>query len=163
LVGRADELAVLRSAFADVASAGRSAVFTVLGDAGVGKTRLAVELVKLLGEEARVLVGRCVSYGAGATWLPLREIAQPANVALEGEVARTIETLLGGGTVAVTDAFWAVRRLLEAAARDKPAIVVLEDLHWAAPTFLDFFEQLAESPGDFPAFVLCLARPELGE
>src|SRR5439155_9271268 len=52
-------------------------------------------------------------------------------------------------------------RFIESLARERPALIVLEDLHWAGPTFLDFVEQLADSPADAPALVLCLARPEL--
>jgi DNA-binding SARP family transcriptional activator len=161
LTGRVAELRALGSAIDDVVEAGRSAVFTVLGDAGVGKTRLAAELARSLGDEVNLLVGRCVSYGSGATWLPLRGLAQTANVDVEHDVAETIETLVSGGAVSVADASWAVRRLLESAARDRPALVVLDDVHWAAPTFLDFVGQLVESPVDARVLVMCLARPEL--
>jgi class 3 adenylate cyclase/tetratricopeptide (TPR) repeat protein len=164
LVGRGRELAQLRGAFEDACANGRIAVVGVVGDAGVGKTRLAVELAEVLAPEARVAVGRCVSYGEGATWLPLRELARAVDVqALPDDVAEPLQALLAGGAVSLADAFWAARRFLESLARERPALVVLEDLHWAAPTFLDFVEQLAASPADAPALVLCLARPELGE
>ena len=164
LVGREHELAQLRSAFEEVCTGGRTAVVGVVGDAGVGKTRLAVELAESLGPDARIAVGRCVSYGEGATWLPLRELARTVDVqALPEDVARPLQALLAGGAVSPADAFWAARRFVESLARESPALVVLEDLHWAAPTFLDFVEQLAASPAAAPALVLWLARPELRE
>jgi DNA-binding SARP family transcriptional activator len=164
LVGRERELARLRSAFEDVSTSGRTAVVGVVGDAGVGKTRLAVELAEALAPDARVVVGRCVSYGEGATWLPLRELARTIDLqTLPEDVAEPLQALLAGGAVSLADAFWAARRFVGSLARERPALVVLEDLHWGAPTFLDFVEQLAESPADAPALVLCLARPELGE
>src|SRR5712692_3927777 len=169
LVGREQELDSLHSAFADVCANRRSTVLTVLGDAGIGKTRLAVELAAGLENTARVAVGRCVSYGEGATWLTLRELVQHAMreeelaTLLDERAAELLTGLLGGGTVSVTDAFWAARRFIESLARERPALVVLEDLHWAAPTFLDFVEQLANSPASAPALVLCLARPELAD
>jgi DNA-binding SARP family transcriptional activator/tetratricopeptide (TPR) repeat protein len=162
LVGRADELRVLRAAFDEVAATSRSAVFTVLGEAGLGKTRLAAELFKSLDRDIRAVVGRCVSYGTSATWQPLREIAQAAGVDLEGAAGSAIETLFGVGTT-TADAFFAARRLLEAVALNGPSLVVLDDVHWAAPPLLEFIEQIARSPVDAPAFVLCLARPGLAD
>jgi tetratricopeptide (TPR) repeat protein len=122
-----------------------------------------MELADALSSEARIAVGRCVSYGEGATWLPLRELARTVDVEalLPEDVAETLQALLAGGAVSLADAFWAARRFLESLARERPALVVLEDLHWAAPTFLDFVEQLAASPAGAPVLVLCLARPEL--
>ena len=163
LIGRKRELDDLRSVFDEAIAARRTSVLTVLGEAGVGKTRLAVEVAETLADEASLAVGRCVSYGEGATWLPLRDLARQVDLraVLEDEAADRLETLFAGGTVSVADAFWAARRFVEALARERPALIVLEDLHWAAPTFLDFVEQLAESPVESPALVLCLARPEL--
>ena len=165
LVGRDRELAQLRSAFDGVCASRQTAVLGVVGDAGVGKTRLAAELADALSSEARIAVGRCVSYGEGATWLPLRELARTVDVEtlLPEDVAEAFQALLAGDAVSLADAFWAARRFLESLARERPALVVLEDLHWAAPTFLDFVDQLAASPAGAPAFVLCLARPELCE
>jgi DNA-binding SARP family transcriptional activator len=165
LVGREKELQMLAGAFADVATNGRSAVLTLLGDAGVGKTRLAIELAASLEPDARVVVGRCVAYGEDVTWLPLRGIVRLIDVPalLEEKAAGTLAALLGGGTVSTADSFWAARRLFAALAGERPALIVLEDLHWAAPTFLDFVEQLVAVPADAPALVLALARPELAD
>ena len=74
LIDREAELDELRRAFATARDERRCIVFTGFGDAGIGKTRLARELLAEVADEATVLVGRCVSYGEGATFLPLREM-----------------------------------------------------------------------------------------
>ena len=128
-VGRATELASLENAFEAVRTERRSRVVLVLGDAGIGKSRLASEFVSSLGEVAVRLFGRCVSYGEGATYLPLaemvREIAPErpqATIArlLEGDehaslVAERIAQLAGEseGAAPTSELFWAVRRLFE--------------------------------------------------
>ena len=178
LVGRADELERLRAAYLDVRESGHGRVVTVVGEAGIGKTRLLRELLLPLREEARILVGRCVSYGEGATYLPLAEavrqaVREPsvAGVAalLEGEgdvqqVARRVAELtgLGAGPAAPGEAFWAVRRFVESLARERPLVLVLDDIHWAEPTLLDLVEYLGEWT-DAPVLVLCAARRELFE
>ncbi|MFL5931793.1 MAG: BTAD domain-containing putative transcriptional regulator [Gaiellaceae bacterium] len=175
LVGRLDELARLRAALAGCAAEQRSRVLTVLGDAGIGKTRLAVELAA--GADASVLVGRCVPYGEGATYLPLAEAVRQAvptrvrsSVArlLAGDeqsatVAQRIAELTGDaeGIAPTAELFWAVRRFLEALASERPVLLVLEDVHWAEPTLLDLVEYLGSWVSNAPVLVLCLARPDL--
>jgi tetratricopeptide (TPR) repeat protein len=170
IVGRRDELARLRRLFAAVAAERCCRVLTVFGEAGIGKTRLARELVAAVAHEATVLVGRCVSYGEGATYLPLRDAFRgvDAAAALAGSeeaelVGRRVAELTGqaeGGSTS-GEGFWAVRRLLEALAGERPLLLVLEDVHWAEPTFLDLVEYLAQWSAEAPIPVLCLARPEL--
>jgi class 3 adenylate cyclase len=175
LVGREDELAWLRAAFAGVQAERRSRVVTVLGEAGIGKSRLAQEFASTTGEQP--LMGRCVSYGEGATFLPLAEIVRQAVPErprtaildlLEGDdqaplVAERVTQLAehADGATSPGEVFWAVRRLLGALARDRPVVVVLEDIHWAEPTLLDLVEYLDSWPADAPLLVLCLARREL--
>jgi DNA-binding SARP family transcriptional activator len=178
MVGREDELARLRGLYERVRDGNRCAVVTLIGEAGIGKTRLARELVTSIGDEARTLVGRCVSYGEGATYLPVADIVRSLGVESEerlhallaGEedaeaVGRRVAELVGltESAGAVGEAFWAVRRLLEALARERPLIVVFDDVHWAEPTFLDLVEYLAEWSSEAPILVLCPARPDLLE
>jgi DNA-binding SARP family transcriptional activator/tetratricopeptide (TPR) repeat protein len=178
LVGRMEELERLRAAYADACEGGQCRVVTVLGEAGIGKTRLLRELLVSIRGEVRILVGRCVSYGQGATYLPIAEAVRQAvrdpsleSVAelLRGEndaeqVARRIAELSGltEALAAPSEAFWAVRRFLEAVARDRPVVLILDDIHWAEPTLLDLVEYLGEWTRA-PVLLLCAARRELLE
>ena len=177
LVGREAELERLREAFDWVVSTQSAHLLTVIGPAGIGKSRLARELGELLGADARVLIGRCLEYGSGAFW-PLAEVVKQAaggasRVALEGvfegqdDAKLVVDQLTAAlGTAEGTsaeDAFWAFRRLFAALARERPLVLVLEDLHWAEMRLLDFVEELIEREEDSAILVLCLARPELLE
>jgi DNA-binding SARP family transcriptional activator len=175
-VGRQEELAALRRAFDAARAERRSRVVTVLGEAGIGKTRLISEFTSLLGEEAQALVGRCVSYGDGATYLPLAEVVRQAAPSrpqatiaglLQGDehasliAQRMVELTTAEGAAPTGELFWAVRRFLEALAAEHPVVVVLEDVHWAEPTLLDLIEYLGAWISDAPALLLAIARPEL--
>ena len=153
-VGRGDELRRLREAFERSTAEREPVLVTVLGHAGIGKTRLASELVTSLGELVRVLRGRCLSYGEGITFWPLQEILRglpehPPDAPDPDEARSTEET------------FWAYRKLFEALARERALVLVLEDIHWAEPTLLDLVEHIIEWTRDTPMLLLCLARPEL--
>jgi len=179
LVGRQDELNRLQSAFELVRDERRSRVVVILGDAGIGKTRLTSEFVSALGAEATALVGRCVSYGEGATYLPLAEIVRQAAptrpqatiaALLDGDehaalIADRMSELTGRaeGHAPTGELFWAVRRFFEALAARRPLVVVVEDVHWAEPTLLDLVEYLGAWISDAQILVLCIARPELLE
>jgi len=129
-------------------------------------------------EEARVLGGRCVSYGEGATYVPNTEIVRHAveEYSLAGirelveteedadAVAQRVAELTGiaESPAAPGEAFWAVRRLLESLARASPVVAVLDDIHWAEPTLLDLVEYLGEW-AEGQILLLCLAREELLE
>src|SRR5204863_99992 len=115
LVGRKRELAVLRRAYAEACETLRPCRIAVVGEPGIGKTRLVRELVARVGDEATVLVGRCVSYGEGATFLPLREMVAQAGVRLE-EISGT------GGSVG--EQLLAVRRFFERRAAERPLVLV---------------------------------------
>jgi DNA-binding SARP family transcriptional activator len=180
LAGRDEELGRLRDAFARVRRDGAPVVATVVGEAGIGKTRLVHELSAQLGGEAMVLVARCLPYGEGITFWPLRELVRRAGAEhatgdelealLAGEpdaapVAERLAGAIGHGGPASWDAaeiFWAARRLLEVLARRHPLLVVFEDLHWAEATFLDLVESVA-AQATGPLLLVCLARPELLE
>jgi DNA-binding SARP family transcriptional activator/class 3 adenylate cyclase/tetratricopeptide (TPR) repeat protein len=177
LVGREWELAQLRHGL-DRALRGRTSfLVTVLGAAGIGKSRLAQELADSLGESATVLLGRCVSHGAGATFSPLAELIRDAAGAtspdaiaalLEGEqdagqIAQRIAGAIGSAEPAgsAAELFWAVRKLFAVIAGARPLVIVVEDIHWAEPTLLDLLEHLVEATREAPILLLCLARSEL--
>jgi DNA-binding SARP family transcriptional activator/tetratricopeptide (TPR) repeat protein len=179
LVGRDRELGALLAAVATATAARVPALVTVLGDPGIGKTRLVVELASRLEGRAEVLTGRCLPYGEGITFRPLRELVREATTArtppreladvLTGqpdaaEVAAQLGRAFGSGAPGGSDAteiFWATRRLLETLGRRTPLVVVLEDLHWAEPTFLDLVESVARQAADVPLTLVAVARPEL--
>ena len=78
-------------------------------------------------------------------------------------VAERLESAIGTGTSGAVreEIFWAVRKLVEALARESPLVLVFEDVHWAEPTLLDLIEHLADWVRDVPVLLVCLARPEL--
>jgi len=174
LVGRTSELASLRAELTASADRGESRLVTVIGTAGVGKTRLVSELVAEVGEHATVAGGRCLPYGDGITFWPLTELirrlggeeAVAAAVNDEPDAALVVErlgVLRGSGAAPPEELFWAVRRLFEALARPRPLVVVLEDVHWAEPMLLDLVEHVSRWSRDAPILLLCVARPELLE
>jgi class 3 adenylate cyclase/tetratricopeptide (TPR) repeat protein len=185
MVGRAREIRLLTDAFERSVADRAGQLVTVLGAAGVGKSRLMNEFHHQLAERATFLVGRCLSYGEGITYWPLAD-ALRSSVAVDDDnpleswraglatlvgsqpqAATIIEQVLGligvGEASGGTEAFWAVRRLLEGMARQQPLVLVIEDLHWATPTFVDLVEHVADWTRDAPILLVCLARPDLIE
>jgi DNA-binding SARP family transcriptional activator/tetratricopeptide (TPR) repeat protein/DNA-binding transcriptional ArsR family regulator len=175
-VDRGPELDVLRRAFADAVDSRSCRVFLLLGEAGIGKTRLANELASELDGAATILVGRCVSYGKGATYLPLAEIVRQVGERrgltelLAGDehadlIAARLADLTGADEAPGSggETFWAARRLFESLAREKPLVLVFEDLHWAEPTLLDLIDYFGERVSTAPILLLGLARSELLE
>ena len=154
IVNREDQLLALVEAFEAARRERGCRVLTVVGDAGIGKTRLAIELVDRLLPVATVLVGRCVSYGDGATYLPLAEMLAQSG----GDLAAVLDDAASTG-----EELLALRLYFESLARARPLVLVLEDIHWAEPTLLDLVEHLRGHVVDAPLLVLCLARPELLE
>jgi class 3 adenylate cyclase/tetratricopeptide (TPR) repeat protein len=162
MVGRERQRRLLTDAFANLVDDRACHLFTVLGAAGVGKSRLAAEFLD--GLEATVVRGRCLSYGDGITLWPVVEALQDLGVRPEDEqAAAAIAAALGESDAPVpTDEIaWAVRKTFEQAARERPLVVVWDDLHWAEPAFLDLVEHVADWSRDAPILLLCMARPEL--
>ena len=160
LVGRRRESRMLADSWDRVRSERICALFTVLGTAGVGKSRLAQDFLQ--GADATVVAGRCLSYGEGITYWPAVEIVKQL---LRGKSVEDpgIEALLGLGQGTTEEIAFGVRSLMERAAQERPLVAVLEDLHWAEPGFLDLVEHVADWSRDSPILLLCLARPELLE
>jgi class 3 adenylate cyclase/tetratricopeptide (TPR) repeat protein len=162
LVGREAELLGLHETFAQAREERSCRLVTLLGPAGVGKSRLAAEFVRDV--EARVVSGRCLPYGQGITYRPLVELLrQLGELPPDESVASPLRSLLGEITAPTSadEIAWATRKLLEFAAREQPLVCILDDLHWAEGTFLDLVEHVALLARGTPILLLCLARPEL--
>ena len=175
MVGRERELAALEQAYRRAVGERACHLFTLLGAAGVGKSRLVAEFMGGVGDEATIMRGRCLPYGEGITYWPLAEALRGRygddplagiESALEGDDARLIKERiaaavdLGGDPGPSDETAWAVRRLFEAEGRARPLVVLFDDLQWAEPTFLDLVEHLAEWSHDSPILLICIARPE---
>jgi class 3 adenylate cyclase/tetratricopeptide (TPR) repeat protein len=177
LVGREGELAALERLFEQAICERRCLLAPIVGEPGVGKSRLVHEVSAGVAGRATMLAGRCLSYGEGITFWPLVQIVrQAAGIRDEHsrqearerigrlttpEVAERVAAVVGlGGEIAAEELGWAVRRLLEGLARERPLVVIVEDAHWASPALLDLLEQVAES-AEAPILLLCPARPEL--
>lgn len=186
LVGRVQETRALDDALDRTVTSGRSHLITVVGPAGIGKSRLVTEFLQRIGDRAEVASGRCVSYGQGITYWPLvqalrgalhltgTESAEITRHVLDqalgdagdrDQVAELLLPLLGktGAPGTTEETFWAVRRLLEALASRRPLVLNVDDLHWAEPTLLELLERVRDEIADLPLLLLCQARPELLE
>ena len=184
LVGRAAELTLLVSTLERVSTRRTAELVTVVAPAGTGKSRLLHEFLSGAAEGTTVLRGRCLSYGEGITFWPLAEVVRDALGIAEDEpveraraeldafvgeqaadVAERLAPVMGLSTATypVRETFWAARRFLEIVSRGGPAVVILEDIHWAEPTFLDLITYVPGTAEDAPLLLLCTARPDLLE
>jgi class 3 adenylate cyclase/tetratricopeptide (TPR) repeat protein len=175
LVDRTIELAALEEAFERAERTRELQLVTVLGPAGIGKSRLVGELVASVSERSRTFNGNCLPYGEGITFWPIVQILRQAGgedgiaEVLAGDedgelVAERLRGVLGTAPGASTeDTFWAVRRFFEALASRTPLVIVLEDIHWAEPTLLDLIEYLGGWTRRAPILLVCPARRELLE
>jgi class 3 adenylate cyclase len=184
MVGRHDEFRTLDQALRRAARNRACVLATVLGPAGIGKSRLIHEFLERQPAEVTVARGRCLPYGEGITYWPVVEILtgaagiderdRPEHVrtkiamllhdAPQAElIAERLAQFLGvsGATAAPEETHWAVRKLLEAMASRRPLIAVFDDLQWAEPALLDLLEHVADWSRDASILLLCLARPEL--
>jgi class 3 adenylate cyclase/tetratricopeptide (TPR) repeat protein len=183
-VGRSAELGTLRSGFQRSIADRGSVLMTVIAPPGVGKSRLSREFIESLPAESLVLATRSSPYGDGVTLWPVADVVRQASgirdedpqiearAKVESAVAAAehaallaerLAALLGldGETVELQETFWAIRRFLEWLGRDRPVVLILDDLQWAEPTLLDLIEYLAGWTRDTALLILCLARPDL--
>jgi class 3 adenylate cyclase/tetratricopeptide (TPR) repeat protein len=163
-VGRDRELALIREAWGRALSEKRCELVTIVGDAGVGKSRLVAEA--LAPVEAKVVRGRCLPYGEGITYWPVVEVLKQLDVLPpDPEAAAAIRSLLGaaGAPASAEEIAWAFRKTLEHAAADRPLAAVFDDIHAGEETFLDLVEHVALLSSGSPILLLCMARPELAE
>ena len=186
LTGRDEEMAILRHEARRVVEEQKAILFTILGLPGVGKSRLVQELGQALVDDGWLMLrGRCLPYGEGITYWPLGEIVRDvagisadltsveARARLEAvspdsataerlafAIGLTAEPPVSGEALDREIAF-ACRRLLEAAAAERPILLVAEDIHWAEPPLLDLLEYLATWTRDRPVLIMALARPDL--
>jgi class 3 adenylate cyclase len=183
LVGRERQLRHLDAALERAVARRGCELVAILGPAGIGKSRLTHEFTESVRERAAVATGRCVSYGEGLTFWPLREVVaaligvpddasrHEVQARLEqlvdsdDEAAVIVERVSGalGWSEAPADpegTFWAVRKLLQAAA-SRPLVLVFEDIHWAEPILLDLIEHLAGTLDGVPVLIVALARGDL--
>jgi DNA-binding SARP family transcriptional activator len=177
MIGRERELEQLRQAFARVVREQCSYLFTVLGPAGIGKSRLAAAFRAALPPDVHALAGRCLAYGDGISHWPLLEVVKqlvgeggadelaPLLGDLDGaeQIAERIAAAIGHGESGATreETFSAVRKLFQRLARERPLVLFFDDFQWAEPTFLDLVDHVVDLARDSPLLVVCLARPEL--
>jgi class 3 adenylate cyclase/tetratricopeptide (TPR) repeat protein len=184
LVGRIREVADLRAALAEAEQLGKAQLVTLVGPAGIGKTRLVRELA-VGAPHTRLLAGRCLPYGDGITYWPLVEVVRQAAglggdepaaearnrlVRLVAEapdadlIVDGVAAAVGlGGEATPAEIFVAGRRLLEWLAREQPLIVVVDDLQWSEPVLCEFLQYVARESRAAPLVLCCLARPEFFE
>jgi hypothetical protein len=158
-VGRGRELDLIFEAWTRAATEQRCELVTIVAEAGIGKTRLVTEALPRL--DAKVVRGRCFSYGEGITYRPVVEVVKQLGARPSDPAAASALASLLGETNAGTSAdeiAWAFRKLLEEQA---PLVCVFEDVQWGEETFLDLVEHVALLSAGAQALLVCTARPEL--
>jgi class 3 adenylate cyclase/tetratricopeptide (TPR) repeat protein len=161
-VGRHRELALIRETWERAVSARQCELVTIVGEAGVGKSRLVAEALAPAG--ATTVHGRCLPYGEGITYWPVVEVLKQLDVLPPDEnAASAIRSLLGEQETPASaeEIAWAFRKTLEHAATQQPLAVLFDDIHTGEETFLNLVEHVALLSSGAPIVVLCTARPEL--
>jgi class 3 adenylate cyclase/tetratricopeptide (TPR) repeat protein len=181
IVGRDAELAEIARSYREVVEGSAVRMVTVIGDAGVGKSRLVHEVVERIAAGARVLRGRCLPYGDGITFWPLRVMLSAAGVSDDdspetardrllqalgdaGVVDRIAAAVgLSSATYPLHEVFWAARKVLEILATDAPVVALIDDIHWAETAFLELLEHVLSTSRGAPILLLATSRHDLLE
>jgi len=181
-IGRESELDLLENTYTRTLRDRRPHVFTIYGEPGVGKSRLAREFLAGV-EGATILSGRALPYGEGITYWPLAEMVKSAAGITDDDPMETakqklieccgdeaIAELLGlasgvmeavEGERGQPEIAWAAREFADELASVQPLIMVFEDIHWAEEPLLELIDHLAQWVRERALLILCLARPEL--
>jgi len=186
MVGRIFEHNLLMGIYERTVAQCTCHLVTVFGPGGVGKSRLVEEFRDNVKDEALVLAGHCLPYGESITFWPMVQLVRRAAKAAATDPPETVRAKLeelvgeeegharitsylaqmlgiGPGAGSPVEIFWALRRLLEILAGDKPLVVIVDDLHWAEPALLDAIEHVADEVRGAPLLLVCMAREELLE
>jgi class 3 adenylate cyclase/tetratricopeptide (TPR) repeat protein len=181
IVGRVSELSQMRREFERTIANRSCRLVTVLGAAGVGKSRMVREFLAYAQASATVLRGRCPPYGAGITYWPVKEalselvssqgdqwIDEVSEASGPEEAKRIVEQISaaigpGQGTGSPDEIHWAIRRFVEVHAQRRPVVLVFEDLQWAETTFVDLILHMAKESTGWSILLICVARPEFIE
>jgi DNA-binding SARP family transcriptional activator/tetratricopeptide (TPR) repeat protein len=184
MVGRERERRRLHDAFEQAVGDRSCQLFTLLGAAGVGKSRLVQEFLDELAARALVARGRCLPYGEGITYWPvleaIKDLAGLDDTASADDAQSRLARLLDDddassllarrvlevvglteATTGVEEGHEAIRGYLEAVAARRPLVVVFDDVHWGEPMFLDLVEHIADWSRGAALLLVCVARPEL--
>ena len=179
-VGRDAELELLRATYRRAAAHAEPHLVTIVGEPGVGKTRLVRELWEVLAKEEPVPLrrtGRCLAYGDGITYWPIGEVLKehlglrdsdrPHEALRKLEGREILGLALGLDAARELHPLDARERLHEAVvafvdelAAERPAVVLVEDVHWAESDLLDLLERIV-ADARAPVVLLATARPEL--
>jgi predicted ATPase/class 3 adenylate cyclase len=183
MVGRERELEQLVLAFERTVERRSCDLVMLVGDAGIGKSRLASELTAKVGTDVRVLRGRCLPYGDGITFWPVAEMVRDAAHVADDDSPEQVMAKIAAlaephpdaqdvaerisGAIGVSDSssdrdgiFWATRTLLDVLASRQPLLMLIDDLHWGEPTLIELVDDLVRR-SEGPTMVLAVARREL--
>lgn len=186
LVGRTAELEVLAGALERAIRDGQPQAVVVLGEPGIGKSRLAEEFARRARGRAGVFRGACLPYGEGSAWLPLAGVVREeagigdadGEEAVRAKLHRALAPRHSPEELPIVEAqlaalaarapagsehelLWSVRRYLEGLASARPVVVVLDDLHWADDTLVDTVQELFQVIASVPVTLVLQGRPEL--
>lgn len=190
-VGREDSLRLLVDSFERAIGSHTAQLVTVSGEPGVGKTRLVAEFRRIIDDRSDLVwwrQGHCLPYGDGISFWALGEIVKAHAGVLDGEPGHTVRTkiistaedliedrtqaswvgerlleLIGATTSESSkrERFTAWTQFLESLAARNPLVMVIDDLHWADPSLVEFLDELVETDEGVPLLVVVTARPEL--